>query len=135
MQIFSLLLRIYFHSYFTCLLSNCKKSNMWPLIMAVLRRNAVFITLPAAAVIGFIGYNLENLISDKYTPFSSKYNSADSMFRKSSSPSSFLESIQENRAERLTANLEHPEMVEKLQLKENVLERNLSPSLKARDKM
>lgn len=47
-------------------------NNMWPLIMAVLRRNAVFITLPFAAVVGFIGYNIEGLISDKYTPYSSK---------------------------------------------------------------
>lgn len=45
---------------------------MWPLILAVLRRNAVFITLPFAGVIGFIGYNIESLISDKYTPYSSK---------------------------------------------------------------
>lgn len=46
---------------------------MWPIIMTILRRNAVYITLPIAGVIGFIGYNLESLLSDKYTPYSSKY--------------------------------------------------------------
>lgn len=40
--------------------------------MALLRRNAVYLTLPVAAVVGFIGYNIENLVSDKYTPFNSK---------------------------------------------------------------
>lgn len=46
---------------------------MWPFIMALLRRNAVYITLPFAGVVGFIGYNLESLLSDKYTPYSSKW--------------------------------------------------------------
>lgn len=46
---------------------------MWPIVMALLRRNAVYLTLPVAAVVGFIGYNIENLISDKYTPFNSKF--------------------------------------------------------------
>ncbi|TMW46078.1 hypothetical protein DOY81_008850 [Sarcophaga bullata] len=55
---------------------------MWPILMAILRRNAVYITLPIAGVVGFIGYNLESLLSDKYTPYS--------------------KSVQENRAERLT---------------------------------
>ncbi|XP_013102037.2 small integral membrane protein 12-A [Stomoxys calcitrans] len=82
---------------------------MWPIIMAILRRNAVYITLPIAGVVGFIGYNLESLLSDKYTPYS--------------------KSIQENRAERLTEDLANATQVEKLRLKENVLERNLSPSL------
>ncbi|KAM7343071.1 small integral membrane protein 12 isoform 2-T2 [Cochliomyia hominivorax] len=84
---------------------------MWPIIMAVLRRNAVYITLPIAGVIGFIGYNLESLLSDKYTPYS--------------------KSVQENRAERLTEDeiLANATNVEKLRLKENVLERNLPPSL------
>lgn len=43
---------------------------MWPVVMALLRRNAVYITLPVAAVVGFIGYNLESVLSDKYTPYS-----------------------------------------------------------------
>lgn len=41
--------------------------------MQIMRTNAVYITLPAAAIVGFIGYNIENLISDKYTPYSSMY--------------------------------------------------------------
>ncbi|XP_037951819.1 small integral membrane protein 12-A-like [Teleopsis dalmanni] len=84
---------------------------MWPIIMAILRRNAVYITLPVAAVVGFVGYNLENLISDKYTPYN--------------------KSIQEDRMERLTEEdvLLNAANVEKLGLKSNVLERNLSPSL------
>lgn len=45
---------------------------MWPIVMALLRRNAVYITLPIAGVVGFIGYNLESLLSDKYTPYSSE---------------------------------------------------------------
>lgn len=46
---------------------------MWPLIMAVLRRNAVYITLPVAALVGVIGYNIEGLLSDKYTPYIRKF--------------------------------------------------------------
>ncbi|XP_073812413.1 small integral membrane protein 12-A [Musca autumnalis] len=84
---------------------------MWPIIMALLRRNAVYITLPFAAVVGFIGYNLEGLISDKYTPYS--------------------KSIEDIRAERLTQDLGETNQVDKLRRlkEENVLERNLSPSL------
>ncbi|XP_055297944.1 small integral membrane protein 12-A [Sitodiplosis mosellana] len=84
---------------------------MWPIFMAALRRNAPFITLPFAAVIGFIGYKLEGILSDKYTPYNG--------------------SIQDSRSERLaTEEITHdPTKVEKLRLKENVLERNLSPSL------
>ncbi|EDW61317.2 small integral membrane protein 12-A [Drosophila novamexicana] len=84
---------------------------MWPVIMALLRRNAVYITLPVAAVVGFIGYNLENLMSDKYTPYSP--------------------SIQEVRSQRQTDEslIENAGNVEKLHLTSSVLERNLSPSL------
>lgn len=99
--------------------------------MAVLRRNAVFITLPIAGVVGFIGYHFESLISDKYTPYNSKLQHQ----RILKSPTNLLplsESIQDHRAERLTEDLDHPENVAKLQLKENVLERNLSPSLKSK---
>ncbi|XP_011182310.1 small integral membrane protein 12 [Zeugodacus cucurbitae] len=84
--------------------------KMWPILMAILRRNAVYITLPIAGVVGFIGYNLENILSDKYTPYN--------------------KSILENRAERLAEEeLADPTRVEKLRLNSNVLERNLSPSL------
>uniref|UniRef100_A0A6B2EJ57 Uncharacterized protein n=1 Tax=Phlebotomus kandelakii TaxID=1109342 RepID=A0A6B2EJ57_9DIPT len=85
---------------------------MWPIVLGFLRSNAVYITLPVAAVIGFVGYNLENILSDKYTPYN--------------------KSIQENRAERLSdaGRLQNAENVEKLRLREDVLERNLSPSLR-----
>ncbi|BFG04667.1 small integral membrane protein 12-A [Drosophila madeirensis] len=84
---------------------------MWPLVMAVLRRNAVYITLPIAGIVGFIGYNLESLLSDKFTPYSP--------------------SIQEVRAKRLTEEslTSNVTNVEKLRLNSSVLERNLSPSL------
>lgn len=98
--------------------------------MAILRRNAVYITLPVAGVIGFIGYNLENLLSDKYTPYSSKFCHwiALELF---SNNLNFVESILENRVERLTNDevLENAIFVDKLRLKEDVLERNLPPSL------
>ncbi|ALC41097.1 CG34228 [Drosophila busckii] len=84
---------------------------MWPIVMALLRRNAVYITLPIAGVVGFIGYNLESMLSDKYTPYSP--------------------SIQEVRANRLTDDkfIENAANVEKLHLNSSVLQRNLSPSL------
>ncbi|EDW31996.1 GL11417 [Drosophila persimilis] len=84
---------------------------MWPLVMAVLRRNAVYITLPIAGVVGFIGYNLESLLSDKYTPYSP--------------------SIQEVRSKRLSEEslTTNADKLENLRLSGSVLERNLSPSL------
>ncbi|XP_026757133.1 small integral membrane protein 12-A [Galleria mellonella] len=84
---------------------------MWPIIMQFLRSNAPYLTLPVAAVVGIIGYNLEGLLSDRYTP----YNKA----------------IQDQRLERLTEEdiLNDPTNVEKLKYKENVLGRNVSPSL------
>ncbi|KAH8280402.1 hypothetical protein KR018_006553 [Drosophila ironensis] len=87
---------------------------MWPLVMAILRRNAVYITLPIAGVVGFIGYNLEGLLSDKYTPYSP--------------------SIQELRAKRLSEEClaTNAADVEKLRLSSPVLERNLSPSLQTK---
>lgn len=45
---------------------------MWPVFYAALRGYAPYITLPFAALVGFIGYNLENILSDKYTPYNSK---------------------------------------------------------------
>jgi len=46
---------------------------MWPILMQILRKNAVLITLPVAVVVGVIGYNLENILSDKYTPYNSEF--------------------------------------------------------------
>lgn len=40
--------------------------------MQFLRTNAPYITLPVAAIVGVIGYNLESLLSDRYTPYNSK---------------------------------------------------------------
>uniref|UniRef100_A0A023EDV2 Putative secreted protein n=1 Tax=Aedes albopictus TaxID=7160 RepID=A0A023EDV2_AEDAL len=84
---------------------------MWPILLHFLRTNAIYITLPVAALVGVVGYNLENLLSDKYTPYS--------------------ESIEEKRVERITddENLKDATKVDKLVYKENVLGRNLSPSL------
>ncbi|XP_058836143.1 small integral membrane protein 12 [Topomyia yanbarensis] len=84
---------------------------MWPIIMNVLRTRAPYVTLPIAAIIGVIGYNIESLISDKYTPYSP--------------------SIEEKRVDRVTDDLHLKDAtnVEKLVYKENVLGKNLSPSL------
>ncbi|CAG9857531.1 unnamed protein product [Phyllotreta striolata] len=84
---------------------------MWPVIFTALRTYAPYVTLPFAAVVGIIGYNLENLLSDKYTPYN--------------------KSIEEQRQERLLGDgsLEEPANVEKLIYKANILDKNLSPSL------
>lgn len=111
---------------------------MWPLVLTFLRSNARLAVLPIAAVIGVIGYNIEGtvdslkisqfehyfhyyfqllsigLLSDKYTPFS--------------------KSIEEARRDRTTdALLANADKVEKLGKYENVLGRNLSPSLQPKN--
>lgn len=49
-----------------------------------MRGYAPYITLPFAAVVGFIGYNIENKFSSKYTPYNGELNerfySGDSTF-------------------------------------------------------
>lgn len=45
---------------------------MWPILIRTLRVYAPYITLPFAAMVGVIGYNLENYFSDKYTPYNGK---------------------------------------------------------------
>jgi len=84
---------------------------MLPVIYAFLRTYAPYITLPFAGLVGFIGYNLENVLSDKYTPYS--------------------KSIEEQRKERLLdeEKLKNAANVEKLKYQANVLGQNLSPSL------
>ncbi|KAJ8913748.1 hypothetical protein NQ315_007465 [Exocentrus adspersus] len=87
---------------------------MWPVFFAALRSYAPYITLPFAAVVGIIGYNLENWISDKYTPYN--------------------KSIQEQRTERLVEEerleaAQNVEKVETVRYKASVLDTNLSPSL------
>ena len=38
---------------------------MWPLVAAYARAYMPYVVMPAAAVVGFIGYNLEDWLSDK----------------------------------------------------------------------
>ncbi|ODM93274.1 Small integral membrane protein 12-A [Orchesella cincta] len=87
---------------------------MFPAIWAVLRAYAPVITLPAAALVGIIGYALENIISDKYTPYK--------------------ESIEEQRGERLLQEVDSGKLVDKLEEKKfvpkSIFERNLSPQLR-----
>ncbi|KAK7794063.1 hypothetical protein R5R35_001317 [Gryllus longicercus] len=88
---------------------------MLPALFVVLRTYAPYITLPVAAVIGFIGYKIEGLMSDKYTPYQ--------------------ESIEEKREERLLKeNLEKDvtnvdTLKEKKFVPRTVFEKNVSPSL------
>ncbi|CAK1546542.1 unnamed protein product [Leptosia nina] len=83
---------------------------MWPILLQFLRTNAPYITLPIAAVVGVIGYNLEGFLSDRYTPYSKP--------------------VQDQRLERLEEELlKDPTNVQKLKYKENVLGKNVSPSL------
>ncbi|XP_067000382.1 small integral membrane protein 12-A [Anabrus simplex] len=88
---------------------------MLPVVYAFLRAYAPYITLPFAAVVGFIGYKVEGLLSDKYTPYQ--------------------ESIEEKREERLLEENLNKDLTHVDSLKErkfvprSVLERNLSPSL------
>ncbi|XP_039752407.1 small integral membrane protein 12 [Pararge aegeria] len=83
---------------------------MWPILMQLLRSNAAYVTLPVAAVVGIIGYNLESLLSDRYTPYNKP--------------------VQDQRFERIQDELlKDPTNVEKLKYKENVLGKNVSPSL------
>ncbi|KAK0167602.1 hypothetical protein PV327_004977 [Microctonus hyperodae] len=67
--------------------------------------NISYITLPFAGVIGFIGYHIETMVSDRYTPATAP--------------------VKEQREERLLDNLES----EPLKKKHNPLDVNLSPSL------
>lgn len=78
---------------------------MWPLVNMALRRYAVYLTLPVAGVVGFIGYHIEGWVSDRYTPAAAP--------------------ITQQRQDRLLENLDTG-VVKK---KHNPLEVNLSPSL------
>ncbi|KAJ8978793.1 hypothetical protein NQ317_015517 [Molorchus minor] len=85
---------------------------MWPVLFAALRNYAPYITLPFAAMVGVIGYNLENWLSDKYTPYN--------------------KSIEEQREDRLMGEekLKEPENVEKLKYKANVFRNKFVSVLK-----
>ena len=84
--------------------------------MNFLRVNAPYITLPFAAVVGIIGYNIEGLVSDRYTPFK--------------------KSVEEQREERMLKELEMKtdakqvdSLKEKKFVPQTIFERNVSPSL------
>lgn len=85
------------------------------IIIPLVRRYVPFVMLPVAVVIGTIGYNIETLISDRYTP--SK------------------KSVLQDRDERLLQELNtsdplNVESVKELKMQPaSVLNRNLSPSL------
>jgi hypothetical protein len=81
---------------------------MLPVIMNVLRPYVAYITFPVALVFGFVGYNVEGWISDRYTPYN--------------------KSIQEIRKERLER-----EGKQELVIPKTIFERNLSPSLQKED--
>lgn len=70
-----------------------------------------FIVIPAAAVVGVIGYTLEGLVSSKYTPYAP--------------------SVQQQRLERQTTEEALRDPTKSRQTTyENVLEKNLSESLR-----
>ncbi|KAI9556316.1 hypothetical protein GHT06_018890 [Daphnia sinensis] len=91
---------------------------MWPVIVNMLRVNAPYITLPFAALIGFIGYNIERIVSDRTTPFRN--------------------SVEEQREDRMLQNLENVDAKEIESLKEKkfvprtIFEKNVSPSLQTK---
>ncbi|XP_071640234.1 small integral membrane protein 12 isoform X1 [Temnothorax longispinosus] len=87
----------------TCNYSPLKR--MWPLIVRSLGKFGKYITLPIVGIIGFIGYNVEGWISDRYTPST--------------------KSITQQRQERLLENIDSSTTKKK----HNPLEVNLSPSL------
>ncbi|XP_069954174.1 small integral membrane protein 12-A [Cherax quadricarinatus] len=91
---------------------------MWPVVIAFLRTYAPYITLPAAAVIGCIGYNIEK------------------QFR---TPPPSRPSVEEKRNERLLKEMmESKELTlaplsEKTFVPKTIFEKNISPSLVKED--
>ncbi|KAL0280798.1 UNVERIFIED_CONTAM: hypothetical protein PYX00_001988 [Menopon gallinae] len=91
---------------------------MWPLlgpmIYSAVRNYLPIVTVPFAIIVGFIGYNIENLLSDKYTPS--------------------IKSALDERQERLLGeNQEVSSLKEKKFVPKTIFERNLSPSLLEED--
>lgn len=80
---------------------------MWPVIMAAARAYAPAILFPVALTIGFIGYNLENLVSDKHTPS--------------------RESVIERREKRILQELEQD--IQEPLVPKTIFEKNVSPGL------
>lgn len=82
---------------------------MWPLIVNFIRVNSVYVTFPFAVVIGFIGYNFENIVGRESTPWKTK-------------------SIQEERDERILESkdiaTEVKSLKSKIDIPKTVLDRN-----------
>lgn len=78
---------------------------MWPLVVRSFGKFGKYITLPIVGIIGFVGYNVEGWISNRYTPAT--------------------ESIKQQRQDRLLNNIDSTATKKK----HNPLEVNLSPSL------
>lgn len=87
---------------------------MWPYLFNFVRVYAPYITLPVAAVIGAVGYTVENMCSDKYTPGA--------------------ESIEIKRRQRQEEKGENfgstKPVVDKSFIPKTIFEKNVSPSLK-----
>lgn len=92
---------------------------MLPVVFAFLRRYVPYVTLPVAAVVGIIGYNLEGMLSDKYTPYQN--------------------SIEDKREDRLLEESLAKDVTKVDSLKEkkfvphSVFEKNISPSLQSNE--
>ncbi|KAF6210905.1 hypothetical protein GE061_014017 [Apolygus lucorum] len=95
--------------------STSETEEMWPILFRVMRTYAPYITLPFAGLVGVIGYNMENLFSDKFTPYQ--------------------KSISQQRKDRQEAEAGKNQDDDVSSLKErkfvarSVFEKNLSPSL------
>ncbi|CAB3386428.1 small integral membrane protein 12 [Cloeon dipterum] len=77
---------------------------MLPVLVNLLRPYVAYVTFPVALVFGFVGYNIENWVSDKYTPYS--------------------KSVLEVRKER-----QEREGKAELHIPKTIFEKNVSPSL------
>jgi hypothetical protein len=85
--------------------------------MAALRTYAPYIVFPVAATIGVIGYNIESLLSDRYTPWRESTITRREQRR--------LEEQLNPGSDSSADSLKNPDFVPK-----NIFERNTSPTLK-----
>ncbi|KAK6633653.1 hypothetical protein RUM43_001242 [Polyplax serrata] len=86
----------------------------WALFSRVVSNYSTFLILPFSAAVGVIGYSIEQLISDRYTPS--------------------LESVKEKREERLLQEeKDGVSLTGKPIVPKTIFERNLSPSLQEPD--
>lgn len=89
------------------------------MIWVAIRTYAPYVVFPVAAVIGFVGYHMEGLVSDRYTPYKKK-------------------SIEEEREERQLLDVADKDCTQVDSLKEKkfvprtMLDKNLSPSLQTK---